>query len=809
MASSSAATPHNCPQNTERLSQSSDPNRSEIEIAGALGQASLLEFLDSPTAYSAFGREDVQVGLPILCHQELHECATLCSVSNALESSLGCTSISKQIQIEEWTTPITEKRQQGQEGSQGIDTTRDGSGRLHHVHTEDAMGSHYTAVTSPAGRYSRRRREPIHGSSLRSSCAVNAASNSSSTQVVSTGGRIPATVDHYEETTRKSTGRDGRGVGPPQQSGGRSLKLRDIDSSAFESASSLGKSSCQPQSQDSIPRQRLAGVCSGRESEVQSAQGAVQQASERSSEAFARKSDGATTSPTRNLQGIPGAHSNPQRCHGRSIQPPDDGGSQSSANVSANVPRPRSCYFGRWLPGCNHGGLDRGGRWIQSTSSANQALCAGDDLTIKSPSVHFEASGQGTQGTKSKGQRQEGEREQGGRYRCSVNRSLDLDGCSACGLAEPHVSDSCPPRPHSVEIACTQVQTLQAASKCSVSTTCFTIDTPTMHRVGGSDRYKDAVCSQSNDCGMSAMLRDREASATPTRSRRVHFAPWVECRQFAHSYTKDVVMPLESSPDQSFHQNCQHLASRDQDVFSRLGANQHPFRHTFQAFIAWMDVSVPWGTTYKGTDNAEVDLPRQDLQQEDPEEESLAESDPAINDYVEIDQWRIHKPLITGMQPTDDNPIPLISFGIRGVSLGRRNGNLQNDDPAHVAQVLWELWQDEIPQFDLCKAFFVTPQPLQELGVTRAIVMLVEIRPLDFVLARRVALRLTIADWGPTLQAPIYPTMFLPLVIHSGCFNNTHGCNGAHHGDFVIVALNTVGMNSPACNHSMHLMEHF
>ena len=52
-----------------------------------------------------------------------------------------------------------------------------------------------------------------------------------------------------------------------------------------------------------------------------------------------------------------------------------------------------------------------------------------------------------------------------------------------------------------------------------------------------------------------------------------------------------------------------------------------------------------------------------------------------------------------------------------------------------------------------------------ELGYTRALIMIVEVKPFELVLDRSVALRLTIADWGPMLQDP--EAQYLPTLCHS------------------------------------------
>ena len=46
-----------------------------------------------------------------------------------------------------------------------------------------------------------------------------------------------------------------------------------------------------------------------------------------------------------------------------------------------------------------------------------------------------------------------------------------------------------------------------------------------------------------------------------------------------------------------------------------------------------------------------------------------------------------------------------------------------------MRQAIWHLWEDAIPQFAACFAFAVTPQPLRELQVAKAWILIVEIDP--------------------------------------------------------------------------------
>ena len=71
--------------------------------------------------------------------------------------------------------------------------------------------------------------------------------------------------------------------------------------------------------------------------------------------------------------------------------------------------------------------------------------------------------------------------------------------------------------------------------------------------------------------------------------------------------------------------------------------------------------------------------------------------------------------------------IPFITFGLRNVPLGRRDFTSPDFSPSRLRELIWNLWQDEVRQFEDVVIHFVRPQPLQELGCPRAIVLIVEI----------------------------------------------------------------------------------
>ena len=67
----------------------------------------------------------------------------------------------------------------------------------------------------------------------------------------------------------------------------------------------------------------------------------------------------------------------------------------------------------------------------------------------------------------------------------------------------------------------------------------------------------------------------------------------------------------------------------------------------------------------------------------------------------------------------------VVSFGLKDDDKGRRDGQLQVLTLQGLRQLVWELWQDEVEQHGIVQVFAVAPQPLQELGLRQALVLLV------------------------------------------------------------------------------------
>ena len=97
--------------------------------------------------------------------------------------------------------------------------------------------------------------------------------------------------------------------------------------------------------------------------------------------------------------------------------------------------------------------------------------------------------------------------------------------------------------------------------------------------------------------------------------------------------------------------------------------------------------------------------------------------------YVVLHGFGVLQASTATLPISPEEPLKVITYGIRGVSLGRRDTWVTVAELPHLKRVLWDLWQDAVPQHAACWAFAVRPQPLLELQVARAWILLVEIDP--------------------------------------------------------------------------------
>ena len=104
------------------------------------------------------------------------------------------------------------------------------------------------------------------------------------------------------------------------------------------------------------------------------------------------------------------------------------------------------------------------------------------------------------------------------------------------------------------------------------------------------------------------------------------------------------------------------------------------------------------GTSLPVEIDEELDAPLDEIEEDD---------DP----YVIIHGFEGLEISTRGAAISDLEPMQVITYGIRGRSLGRRDTWVTSSELPQLRQAIWELWEDSIPQFAACWAFAVRPQP--------------------------------------------------------------------------------------------------
>ena len=72
-----------------------------------------------------------------------------------------------------------------------------------------------------------------------------------------------------------------------------------------------------------------------------------------------------------------------------------------------------------------------------------------------------------------------------------------------------------------------------------------------------------------------------------------------------------------------------------------------------------------------------------------------------------------------------EDSLLIVSFGIKDDDKGRKDGQLFDLTLSGLKHLLWELWQDEVEQFGVMQVLEATPQPLEELGLNNALIVVV------------------------------------------------------------------------------------
>lgn len=113
----------------------------------------------------------------------------------------------------------------------------------------------------------------------------------------------------------------------------------------------------------------------------------------------------------------------------------------------------------------------------------------------------------------------------------------------------------------------------------------------------------------------------------------------------------------------------------------------------------------------------------------DHEEVEIDDAPSEEDAYVVIDNWLVVEQALQDFDLDPTRPLPVVTFGLHGIGIGRRDTYIISMDPHHLREALWELWADAVPPNAVAVAFFVTPQPLQELQIDQGLVLVVQIDP--------------------------------------------------------------------------------
>ena len=83
---------------------------------------------------------------------------------------------------------------------------------------------------------------------------------------------------------------------------------------------------------------------------------------------------------------------------------------------------------------------------------------------------------------------------------------------------------------------------------------------------------------------------------------------------------------------------------------------------------------------------------------------------------------------LTDLHPyRHEGSIPFITYGLRRQHLGRRDFSSPDLLPGRIKELVWNLWQDEVGQFEQVVIHFIRPQPVREVGADGVIILLIEI----------------------------------------------------------------------------------
>ena len=257
----------------------------------------------------------------------------------------------------------------------------------------------------------------------------------------------------------------------------------------------------------------------------------------------------------------------------------------------------------------------------------------------------------------------------------------------------------------------------------------------------------DRWCESSDSCLIDGAYSDAHSDASPVPRRQVHFAPYIEVFEYSESEVPanyvvthrleitidDVPLSPSLPDDKDFHQGAFW------DFWQRC----------------WLWHGLPSGEVGSsaldaGSDKSPAmcthcwpDLPCLQCRPEtNPPPVLIANPVDDANDFgIDLDEeqdqgndigvsffrWQDLAGVVDVMPLTLADGIPFITFGLRNFPLGRRDFVSPDLSPSRLRDIIWQLWQDEVHQFEDVSIHFVRPQPTDELACHGVIVLIVEI----------------------------------------------------------------------------------
>lgn len=103
----------------------------------------------------------------------------------------------------------------------------------------------------------------------------------------------------------------------------------------------------------------------------------------------------------------------------------------------------------------------------------------------------------------------------------------------------------------------------------------------------------------------------------------------------------------------------------------------------------------------------------------------------------------------------DDGGYRLVTFGLSDEELGRRDLTVRSLEPHVLRTALYQTWEDKVPQFGTVEIHFVRPQPIAELQLQKAIILIAEIFVDDEHQEQKPVLTIVCDEHGKLIADPV------------------------------------------------------